>query len=162
MNKQKVIEAIHNLGGCDATEEWSKGYDAGITAALDAIEKIPDTDNNADLISRSELQSEIAKGVGECRIRAFEPSVNCILQIIHRLPSADVQPVKRGRWITKAEDYYKVWQDSGRSWDDMPYFVTGLKFACSNCFEQFDVNAEGVEKWNGCPLCLVRMDGDKE
>ena len=72
----------------------------------------------------------------------------------------DVQPVKCGQWITKAEDYYKAWQDSGRSWDDMPYFVTGLKFACSNCFEQFDVNAEGVEKWNGCPLCLVRMDGD--
>jgi hypothetical protein len=87
MNKQKACEAIHNLGGCDATEEWSKGYDAGITAALDAIEKIPDTDNNADLISRNELQSEIAKGVGECRIRAFEPSVNCILQIIHRMPS---------------------------------------------------------------------------
>lgn len=74
---------------------------------------------------------------------------------------ADVQPVKHGRWITKAEDYYKAWQDSGRSWDDMPYFVTGLKFACSNCFEQFDVNAEGVEKWNGCPLCLARMDGEK-
>lgn len=94
MNKQKAIEAIHNLGGCDASDEWSKGYDAGITAALDAIEKIPDTDNNADLISRSELQSEIAKGVGECRIRAFDPSVNCILQIIHRLPAAGVQPVK--------------------------------------------------------------------
>ena len=73
----------------------------------------------------------------------------------------DVQPVKHGRWITKAEDYYKAWQDSGRSWDDMPYFVTGLKFACSNCFEQFDVNAEGVEKWNGCPLCLARMDGEQ-
>ena len=44
MDKQKAIEAIHNLGGCDATEEWSKGYDAGITAALDVIEKMPDTD----------------------------------------------------------------------------------------------------------------------
>lgn len=73
---------------------------------------------------------------------------------------SEMKPVKRGRWITKAENYYKAWQDSGRSWDDMPYFVTGLKFACSNCFEQFDVNAEGVEKWNGCPLCLARMDGD--
>ena len=77
-------------------------------------------------------------------------------------PLPDVQPVKHGRWITKAKDYYKAWQDSGRSWDDMPYFVTGLKFACSNCFEQYDVNAEGVEKWNGCPLCLARMDGDAE
>lgn len=78
------------------------------------------------------------------------------------MPAADVQPIKRVKWITKAEDYYKAWQDSGRSWDDMPYFVTGLKFACSNCFEQFDVNAEGVEKWNGCPLCLARMDGGEE
>ena len=76
---------------------------------------------------------------------------------IDQMKAADVQPVKRGSWMTKAEDYYKAWQDSGRSWDDMPYFVTGLKFACSNCFEQFDVNAEGVEKWNGCPLCLARM-----
>ncbi len=75
--------------------------------------------------------------------------------------AADVQPIRRGRWITKAENYYKKWQDSGRSWDDMPYFVTGLKFACSNCFEQFDVNAEGVEKWNGCPICLARMDGEQ-
>ena len=90
MNKQKACEAIHNLGGCDAAEEWSKGYDAGITAA--------NTDNNAELISRSELQSEIAKGVGECRIRAFEPSVNYILQIIHRLPSVNGQPVNQ--WIS--------------------------------------------------------------
>ena len=79
---------------------------------------------------------------------------------VDNMSAADVQPVKRGRWITKAEDYYKAWQDNGRSWDDMPYFVTGLKFACSNCFEQFDVNTEGVEKWNGCPVCLARMDGD--
>ena len=84
------------------------------------------------------------------------------LRVIENMPVTDVQPVKRGRWITKAEEYYKAWQDSGRSWDDMPYFVTGLKFACSNCFEQFDVNAEGVEKWNGCPLCLARMDGDTD
>lgn len=82
--------------------------------------------------------------------------------LIEQITAEDVQTVRRGRWITKAEDYYKAWQDSGRSWDDMPYFVTGLKFACSNCFEQFDVNAEGVEKWNGCPLCLARMDGDTD
>lgn len=118
MDKQKACEAIHNLGGCDATEEWSKGYDAGITAALDAIEKIPDTDNNADLISRSELQSEIAKGVGECRIRAFEPSVNCILQIIHRMPSVNGQPVNQ--WISvkerlpdEAEAEVLVWIEDG-------------------------------------------------
>lgn len=83
------------------------------------------------------------------------------IDYLKQQPAVDVQPVKNGRWITKAEDYYKAWQDSGRSWNDMPYFVTGLKFACSNCFEQYDVNAEGVEKWNGCPICLAKMDGEQ-
>lgn len=58
MDKQKAIEVIHNLGGCDATEEWSKGYDAGITAALGAIEKIPDTDNPVKWISVKERLPE--------------------------------------------------------------------------------------------------------
>lgn len=44
MDKQKACEAIHNLGGCDATDEWSKGYDAGIAAALEAIEALPAAD----------------------------------------------------------------------------------------------------------------------
>ena len=142
MIKQKAIEAIHNLGGCDATEEWSKGYDAGITAAMDAIEKIPDTDNNADLISRSELQSEIAKGVGECRIRAFEPSVNCILQIIHRLPSADVQPVKHGWWV-------KCGKLEGK-----------IVMKCSECGQ--GITAMFAPKYHYCPNCGARMDGDAE
>lgn len=81
---------------------------------------------------------------------------------IDQMLSADVQPVKHGRWITKSDVFYIAWQESGRRWEDMPYFATGLNFACSNCFEKFDVNTEGVEKWNGCPLCLARMDCDAE
>jgi hypothetical protein len=75
--------------------------------------------------------------------------------------SKDVQPVKRGRWITKAENYYKAWQDSGRSWDYMPYFVTGKHIACSECFIEYDVCTEGIEHWTGCPCCLARMDGEQ-
>lgn len=64
MDKQKAIEAIHNLGGCDATEEWSKGYDAGITAALDVIEKMPDTDSVTEHgVTRSSLM--MASAVAE-------------------------------------------------------------------------------------------------
>lgn len=114
----------------------------------------------ADYIRR-DIVLEIINTVNDTGGFAEYADYCTLFDMIDTMPAADVQPVRRGRWITKAEDYYKAWQDSGRSWDDMPYFVTGLKFACSNCFEQFDVNAEGVEKWNGCPLCLARMDGEQ-
>lgn len=73
---------------------------------------------------------------------------------------ADAHPVKHGRWITKAEDYYKAWQDSGRSWDDMPYFITGEHIACSECFTEYDICTDGIEHWTGCPCCLAKMGGD--
>ena len=68
--------------------------------------------------------------------------------------------VKRGKWIEKAEDYYRQWQDSGRSWDDMPYFITGLHFACGVCFDKYEINAEGVEFWDFCPHCGADMRGE--
>lgn len=85
-----------------------------------------------------------------------------VFELIRSIPAADVQPVRRGRWITKAKDYYKAWQDSGRSWDDMPYFITGKHIACSECFTEYDVCTEGIEHWIGCPCCLAKMDGDAE
>ena len=127
--------------------EYERGFIDGVKSKVTA-ELTPVITKMAGGLNQT-IQEAVKTVIGNVKITANEPST-------------DVQPVKRGRWIKKAEDYYKAWQDSGRSWDDMPYFVTGLKFACSNCFEQFDVNAEGVEKWNGCPLCLVRMDGEKE
>ena len=81
-------------------------------------------------------------------------------EILKPVESANVQPIKRGHWIEKSEEYYRLWQDSGRSWDDMPYFVTGLKFACSCCFNQYDVNAEGVEEWDFCPKCGADLRGE--
>ena len=68
--------------------------------------------------------------------------------------------VKRGKWIEKAEDYYRQWQDSGRSWDDMPYFITGEHFACGVCFDKYEINAEGVEFWDFCPHCGADMRGE--
>lgn len=36
---QSIYEKIHQLGGCDASDEWSKGWDAAITEVLNLIEK---------------------------------------------------------------------------------------------------------------------------
>lgn len=89
-------------------------------------------------------------------------AVNEYREKIKAMPAADVQPVKHEKWITKAEDYYKAWQDSGRSWDDMPYFITGEQIACSECFAKYDICTENIEHWTGCPCCLARMDCDTE
>ena len=110
-------------------------------------------DNLYRVISRIKYKPDIVVDNTTC---------NIIIEAIYAMPKADVQPVKHGRWITKAEDYYKEWQNSGRSWDDMPYFVTGEHIACSECFTEYDVCIEGIEHWIGCPCCLARMDGDAE
>ena len=82
------------------------------------------------------------------------------MNAIDEIPAADVQPVKRGHWIEKSEEYYRLWQDSGRSWEDMPYFITGLHFACGVCFDEYEINAEGVEFWDFCPHCGADMRGE--
>lgn len=97
----------------------------------------------------------------EEKTRIFEESSKNQTPYVEKEP-VKIRPVKRGMWITKAEDYYKKWQNSGRSWDDMPYFVTGEHIACSECFTEYDVCTEGIEHWIGCPCCLARMDGDSE
>ncbi len=35
--KSDVLKAIHDVGGCDATDEWSNGYDNGVSDAYGAV-----------------------------------------------------------------------------------------------------------------------------
>lgn len=36
---REILQILHNIGGCDATDEWSKGYDAAIDTAYKEIAK---------------------------------------------------------------------------------------------------------------------------
>lgn len=120
----------------------------------------------ADLIERykitANLPSVLMNYCNRFNSKQLESITEMIYELENSIESADVQTVKHGQWITKAEDYYKKWQNSGRSWDDMPYFVTGEHIACSECFTEYDVCTEGIEHWIGCPCCLARMDGDTQ
>lgn len=43
MNKQEkedLIQALYDIGGCDAEDEWARGYDDGVNAAIDVVKEL--------------------------------------------------------------------------------------------------------------------------
>lgn len=40
MNKRELIKELIDIGGCDATDEWSKGYDEAIGNAIHLAEQL--------------------------------------------------------------------------------------------------------------------------
>lgn len=44
IGREAVIEKLNEIGGCDATDEWSKGWDKAIDTAVKAVEKLPSAD----------------------------------------------------------------------------------------------------------------------
>ena len=42
--KKRVLRAIHEIGGCDAADEWSKGYDDGVNDAYKVIDELTEED----------------------------------------------------------------------------------------------------------------------
>jgi hypothetical protein len=61
--------------------------------------------------------------------------------IIEDMPTADVQPVRHGRWIEHPDDIFPL----------------ESTIECSECGEQENVN---IHNDNFCPNCGARMDGD--
>ena len=35
----ECLKILHSIGGCDATEEWEKGFDAAVDTAFEEIRK---------------------------------------------------------------------------------------------------------------------------
>ncbi len=44
INRETVIKKLNEIGGCDAEDEWSKGWDKAIDTAVKAVEKLPAED----------------------------------------------------------------------------------------------------------------------
>lgn len=42
--RKAIYDAVNDIGGCDATEEWAKGYDSAIDAVMGIIEGLPAAD----------------------------------------------------------------------------------------------------------------------
>lgn len=41
IERRAIIEKLNEIGGCDATNEWSEGWDKAIDTAVKAAEKLP-------------------------------------------------------------------------------------------------------------------------
>ena len=72
----------------------------------------------------------------------FINGIESVLEYVENLPSADVAPVRHGRWEKQS----------------------GL-YSCSECGTTcpYDVQADVIEYWvcNYCPNCGAKMDGGK-
>lgn len=44
ISRKAIYDAVNDIGGCDATDECAKGYDAAIDAAIDVLQNIPAAD----------------------------------------------------------------------------------------------------------------------
>ena len=40
IERRAIIEKLNEIGGCDASDEWSKGWDKAIDTAVKAVEKL--------------------------------------------------------------------------------------------------------------------------
>lgn len=38
--KEDLIQALFDIGGCDAEDEWSKGYDDGVNASIEVVKEL--------------------------------------------------------------------------------------------------------------------------
>lgn len=44
LDRKAIIEKLNEIGGCDASDDFSKGWDKAIDAAIEAVEKLPAAD----------------------------------------------------------------------------------------------------------------------
>ena len=49
--KKEILKSINNIGGCDAIDDWSRGYDEGVSAAYSEVEKLESEDPRIETIA---------------------------------------------------------------------------------------------------------------
>lgn len=48
IDREAIIEKLNEIGGCDASDDFNKGWDKAIDAAIEAVMQIPLTDDDDD------------------------------------------------------------------------------------------------------------------
>ena len=76
-------------------------------------------------------------------------------QLIHLLPSVEPER-KKGKWIEKAEDYYKAINEYGGGVDEITDYFTD-DIACPKCLSKFSTIDNETERFDFCPACGADM-----
>lgn len=50
--KDIALKAIHDIGGTDSTDEWSRGYDEGVSAAFSQVQALASEDQRIEAIAK--------------------------------------------------------------------------------------------------------------
>ena len=119
------------------------------------------------LIDADELKKGLkdlkAEGYNQKYVQGLQDAIdNYFSQIIDDAPTADVQPVKHGKWVEREITRMK-WipnDDDNVNPDDVePERMTEQK--CSYC-NRWTIKFTDHIELNYCPLCGAKMDGDSE
>nr|DAR17637.1 MAG TPA: zinc-ribbon containing domain protein [Caudoviricetes sp.] len=94
-----------------------------------------------------ELQKAFEELGGESGI--YADAYNDLAEDFHRIPAADVEPVRHGRWEVYTHSRYCGNDEYGD-----PVFMDGVVYYCSNP----KCRRKTVIKENFCPSCGAKMD----
>lgn len=78
---------------------------------------------------------------------------------ISEMPSADVKPVKHGRWVEEHTNRIQWLPNEHEGYNAQDTSLTERR--CSNC-TLWSVDFTSRIIMNFCPMCGARMDGDSE
>ncbi len=100
----------------------------------------------AKLIDADETVKAIIKRLGIGSERYFLPSERAIVDVIESMPTVDTELVQRGHWRTDKVAFYNTCS------------------VCGCCIKQdtLDVLLDYYGKYNFCPNCGAKMDGEEE
>lgn len=105
----------------------------------------------AEYIDREAVQKAfrlICKNPDKRYQKGMQDTIDCLVpEVLAGIPTADVQPVKRGKWDT--HDVVKV-LCSGKTLDGF--------CQCEACGDVFPL---AYSEYNYCPNCGARMDGEQ-
>ena len=74
VKRQDVYEMLNNIGGCNAADEYFKGWDAAIDGAINELEKLPSMTETLTETSERKLNiRQIIHFLGRKKYQLFQP-----------------------------------------------------------------------------------------